>query len=115
MTTLEGGIMLARVYKNNETFNQAAGPRIAVIMASEAKPGSCGVAIRSKDGKIAQKPSVDGPTATESHNRLAHQIVDQNLKEPIAAGGEAGWRASAAWRWRGASTQRGAGCDQSRP
>ena len=40
----------------------------------------------SKDGKIAQKPSLDDPTATESHNRLAHQIVDQILKEPIAAG-----------------------------
>jgi hypothetical protein len=24
MATLEGGMMLARVYKNNETFNQAA-------------------------------------------------------------------------------------------
>lgn len=45
----------------------------------------------SKDGKIAQKPNLDGPTATESHNRLAHQIVDQILKEPIAAGGEAVW------------------------
>ena len=40
----------------------------------------------SKDGKIAQKPRLDGPTARESHNRLAHQIVDQILKEPIAAG-----------------------------
>ena len=69
----------------------------------------------SKDGKIAQKPSLDDPTATESHNRLAHQIVDQILKEPIAAGGEAVWRARVAWRWRGASTQRGAGGDQSRP
>ena len=45
----------------------------------------------SKDGKIAQKPNLDGPTATELHNRLAHQIVDQILKEPIAAGGEAVW------------------------
>ena len=36
---------------------------------------------------MSGKPGLDDEAAAELHNRLAKQIVDQIVKEPIAAGG----------------------------
>ena len=36
---------------------------------------------------MSRKPGLDDEAAAELHNRLAKQIVEQIVKEPIAAGG----------------------------
>jgi hypothetical protein len=45
------------------------------------------VSPKAEEREMSGKPGLDDVAAAELHNRLAKQIVDQIVKEPIAAGG----------------------------
>jgi len=88
MATLEGAVMLARVYRDIEAFDQAAaGLRVPQRRRTQLNVAAPATPRQIRENEMTRNSGLDDEAATELHNRLANQIVAQIVNEPIAAGG----------------------------
>jgi hypothetical protein len=87
MATLEGAVMLARVYRDIEAFDQAAAGLVCLNGDEPSATQRLQPPLQIREYEMARNSRLDDEAATELHNRLANQIVAQIVNEPIAAGG----------------------------
>ena len=84
--------MLARAYQDTTAFDHAADgllqptriPRRRAIVSAEATDDAFRQKLRNE---MSGTSRLDDEAAAELNNRVAKQIVEQIVKEPIAAGG----------------------------